>query len=151
MHGGTVVIGGNFDIKNKYVAPTVIDSPRENSKMMMEEIFGPILPVFSFDKIENVIDFINLRPKPLAIYYYGSKNSKKLQYETSSGAFSRNESLFHILNNSFPFGGVGQSGYGAYHGIHGFNNCSHLKSVFNKMTLNSFPYSERYPPYTLKR
>jgi len=107
--------------------------------------------VYEFNKIDDVIKFINARPKPLALYYFGrslfNENKEKLKTNTSSGAFVINEACFHLLNNDLPFGGVGNSGLGAYHGQTGFDNCSHLKPVFDKAPLNIYPYSSRYPPY----
>jgi aldehyde dehydrogenase (NAD+) len=149
-HGGSIVFGGRSDPKTKYVCPTIIDSPRIDSKVMNEEIFGPILPVLEFKNISDVIAFINSRPKPLALYYFGpsSNSMEKLLKETSSGAFSVNDTAFHLLNCDLPFGGVGWSGMGKYHGKIGFDSCSHLKSVFKKNTINCWPFSARYPPYT---
>lgn len=90
-----------------------------------------------------MVSYINERPKPLALYYFGSnnKNFKRLENETSSGALAKNDAVFHLLNPNFPFGGVGNSGYGAYHGVAGFRACSHAKSVFDKCTLNVFPFN----------
>lgn len=151
-HGGRVVFGGQVDESQKYVAPTVIDCPNLDSKLMTEEIFGPILPVLEFSNIQDVIQFINQRDKPLALYYYGgllSSNKKRIINETSSGAVMINDSIFHLLNSDLPFGGVGNSGYGTCHGLWGFNNVSHLKPVMEKIGgLNVFPFNARYPPYT---
>lgn len=150
-HGGKIVFGGEVDIKQKYVAPTVVDSPSFNCKMMQDEIFGPILPVYEFSDIDTVIKFINDREKPLALYYYGSNSSKskeRLINETSSGAVMVNDSLFHILNSELPFGGVGNSGYGACHGKQGFDCLTHKKPVMEKYAINMFPFNARYPPYT---
>ncbi len=121
---------------------------------MQDEIFGPILPVFTYKNIQEVINFINDRDKPLALYYFGENNQhkEKILNETSSGAFCINECIMHYMNHTLPFGGVGNSGYGAIHGKHGFNSCSHLKPVLDKSgylgTLNAYPLSCRYPPYT---
>lgn len=125
-------------------------NPKLDSLMMTEEIFGPILPVITWEKIDEVVNFINERPKPLALYYFGNddKNRNILEKSTSSGAFAVNEALFHIANTHLPFGGVGNSGMGSYHGQWGFDGCSHLKPVFSKATINSFPFSTRFPPYT---
>ncbi|CAD8103165.1 unnamed protein product [Paramecium sonneborni] len=149
-HDGQIVLGGQVKVNEKYVEPTIILEPNQNSQIMTEEIFGPILPVFTFNDIGKVITFINSRPKPLALYYYGnnSKNKKLLEQQTSSGAIVHNDSVFHLLNPNLPFGGVGNSGYGAYHGIAGFKGCSHAKPVFNKSTLNIYPFNIRYPPFT---
>jgi hypothetical protein len=148
--GGTVVFGGRSDPGSKYVCPTIIDAPRLDSKVMTEEIFGPILPVLEFKNISDVISFINSRPKPLALYYFGPSSSSmhRIINETSSGAFSMNDTAFHLLNCDLPFGGVGWSGMGKYHGQIGFDSCSHLKSVFKKSTINCWPFTARYPPYT---
>ncbi|CAD8195311.1 unnamed protein product [Paramecium pentaurelia] len=149
-HNGQVVVGGQVNVNQRYVEPTIILQPSVQSKLMTEEIFGPILPVLLFDNIDNVIQFINSRPKPLALYYYGSnsKNKKLLEQQTSSGAIVYNDSVFHLLNPNLPFGGVGNSGYGAYHGVTGFKGCSHAKPVFTKSTLNIYPFNIRYPPFT---
>lgn len=150
-HGGVVLYGAKCDIDERFVCPTLIDSPSLESKLMKEEIFGPILPIFEYKNIDEVIRFINEKPKPLALYYFGSPLSqarKDIEEKTSSGSFSINDACFQILNHDIPFGGVQNSGIGAYHGKIGFDNCSHLKAVFNKATINSFPFSARFPPYT---
>jgi aldehyde dehydrogenase (NAD+) len=152
-HGGTVVLGGadQVDVRDKYFPPTLVDKPDLKSKLMQEEIFGPILPILEMNSIDDAIDFINLRPKALVVYYYGgvfSKNKDRIINETSSGAVSFNESLFHTLNDALPFGGVGHSGTGKLHGAKGFEVVSHMKPVFDKAPLNSFPYNARYPPFT---
>lgn len=125
-------------------------NPKLDSQMMTQEIFGPILPIITWEKIEDVVKFINERPKPLALYYFGSdsKNRYILENQTSSGAFAVNEACFHVANSYLPFGGVGNSGYGSYHGKWGFDSCSHLKPVFSKLGINTYPFSTRYPPYT---
>ena len=150
-HKGKILIGGKVDKKNKLVEPTIIDSPIVESKLMTEEIFGPILPMIEFDKIEEVIEFINKRPKPLVIYYYGpifGANKNIIRDKTSSGAFSSNESLFHMANSDLPFGGVQNSGHSKIHGYEGFKNCSHMKSCLESCPLNVYPISCRFPPFT---
>ena len=118
---------------------------------MKEEIFGPILPVLTWDKIDQVIDFINEREKPLALYYFGKYMNnpikERLMRETSSGGFAVNEVLFHGASTELPFGGVGNSGYGKYHGIDGFKALSNPKAVLDKPTLNFYPFTQLYPPY----
>lgn len=150
-HGGEVIFGGKCDPNQRYVCPTLIENPKISSKLMREEIFGPIFPIFEYKNIEDVIKFINENPKPLSLYYFGSplsENRKKLEGKTSSGSFAINDACFQILNHNIPFGGVQNSGIGSYHGQAGFDNCSHLKSVFNKATINAYPFSARFPPYT---
>lgn len=149
-HEGKVIIGGEVKIKDRYVAPTIIDSPKLDSMLMKDEIFGPILPVFEFEDIDKVIEFINRRPKPLALYYYGPKgtNYEKLKNNTSSGSLCMNESIFQFANGYLPFGGVQESGMGVVHGYAGFKELVHLKPIFEKGTNNSYPYNLRYPPFT---
>jgi aldehyde dehydrogenase (NAD+) len=153
-HGGKVVIGGQIKPEEKYIAPTVVDNPRLDSKLMQEEIFGPVLPVLEFADLEYVIKFIQERPKPLALYYYGStlsNNYKRVKTLTSSGALMANDSVFHFANNHLPFGGVGSAGYGKLHGREGFKSFTHNKSVMEKTGINFFPFDVRYPPYAGSR
>lgn len=112
-------------------------NPLVSSPLMKEEIFGPILPIITYNTIEDAIKFINDRDKPLAIYYFGSnsnsnKNLIKVQNSTSSGSFVVNEVITQMLNPYLPFGGVGASGYGRLHGKQGFDECSNLKSILRK-------------------
>ncbi len=149
-HGGKIIVGGQVDVKDRYVAPTIIENPKLNSKLMQDEIFGPILPIYEFEDIDYVINFINERPKPLALYYYGSSSStayKRLKNETSSGGLALNESVMQFGVLQAPFGGVGFSGHGKLHGIAGFKAFSHYKSVFEKGGLNIYPFNVRYPPH----
>jgi len=149
-HGGKVILGGEVDEKEKYIAPTLIEKPKLTSKLMQEEIFGPILPIYEFDDFDFVVNFINERPKPLSLYYYGSGSSpnyRKLKNETFSGALSLNESIFHVGILDAPFGGVGFSGQGKLHGHSGFKAFSHYKTIFEKGGLNIYPFNVRYPPY----
>lgn len=153
-HGGKIVFGGDVKINEKYIGPTVIDSPNVNSKLMKDEIFGPILPVFEFSDLDTVINFINDREKPLALYYFGSNlgsNKTRIINETSSGAIMINDSIFHILNSELPFGGVGSSGYGSCHGKRGFDCVSHEKPIMEKFSINMFPFNSRYPPFASTR
>ncbi|MDU0353434.1 aldehyde dehydrogenase family protein [Paraglaciecola aquimarina] len=148
LEGQNVVIGGEFDTQQKYLAPTVILDPPLNSPLMLEEIFGPILPIVTVDNIEQSIAFINRRPKPLALYVY-TKNKKFEQQVlnfTSSGNTCINDGMMFMTNPNLPFGGVGNSGMGSYHGKTGFNTFSHLKTVMKRSTL--LDPSLRYPPFT---
>nr|QBK46531.1 aldehyde dehydrogenase family protein [Philasterides dicentrarchi] len=150
---GNILMGGkNFNIQEKYLEPTIIENPDPNSDLMKEEIFGPILPVYKFNRIQEPIEFINQREKPLALYYYGNNkhNLSQIENETSSGAFSTNECMYYLLNSHVPFGGVGASGLGYLHGLHGFNSCSHLKTVFYGQKYNGSLVNMRYPPLTKK-
>jgi len=150
-HGGKVLMGGDVKVTERYVAPTIIDNPRFDSKMMQSEIFGPILPIYEFTNIEEVIDFINDRPKPLAAYYYGSPKSnafKQVKERTASGALVCNDSFMHVINYHLPFGGVGESGMGKLFGYQSFKSMSHMKSVMEANTNVSFPNSALFPPFT---
>ena len=130
----------------------MIVNPDLNSSVMQEEIFGPVVPVITFKTIDDVIETINSKDKPLAIYYFGkcysNENSQRLMHETSSGAFVVNEAIVHIVNHGFGFGGVGPSGYGRYGGYDGFKQWSNPKSVMIKPTLNVYPYTQMVPPFS---
>lgn len=117
---------------------------------MKEEIFGPILLVLPVDDIDEAIEFINEREKPLALYYYGNNKSNfnRIKQETSSGNVSMYESVFHYAIADLSFGGVGNSGMGSYFGEEGFRSFSHMKSVLEKSSLNFYPLNVRYPPHT---
>ena len=135
-HGGKVLAGVKSDedikdAKNNWIPPTIIEDPNLESSIMTQEIFGPILPILTFKNIDDVIKFIKERPKPLAIYYFGCLirgNSCKIKKETSSGSFVVNEVAFQAVHPGLPFGGVGNSGYGHYHGRYGFKAMSHAKA-----------------------
>jgi aldehyde dehydrogenase (NAD+) len=142
------IIGGKNDREQKFIEPTLILDPPLNSKLMEEEIFGPLLPIRTYSDLQEAIDFINDRPKPLAIYVFS--NDKKVQdyvlKHTSSGAVIMNDVLLHYVCHDLPFGGVGESGFGAYHGYSSFKTFSHEKSVLNKATW--IDPDIRYPPFT---
>jgi len=147
LSGGNILHGGQVDAKDKYIAPTVLDNVDLQSPLMQEEIFGPLLPIVEYDDIREAIDFIKQRPKPLALYMF-SKNDQKIQrvlQETSAGGVTINDTLMHIANGELPFGGVGDSGIGAYHGKHSFDLFSHKKAVLHRSFLIEEPI--RYAPY----
>lgn len=148
-HQGEVVIGNKDAHEDKLLTPTVVLNPSAESPLMKEEIFGPILPVIPYKTIEEAIKFINSKDKPLTLYYMGTANSAnqlKIQAETSSGSFVTNETLFQNANPDLPFGGVGASGYGKYHGFEGFRVFSNQKSIFIKKQTKMEP--DVYPPFT---
>lgn len=118
--------------RKQTLAPTLILGATDEMRVMQEEIFGPILPVLTYDRIEEVISSVNARPRPLALYYFGARDSlcKALMTRTISGGFGINNTLLHAGQEDLPFGGVGASGMGAYHGIEGFRTMSHAKAVF---------------------
>ncbi len=146
--GGTVAHGGQIDAENRYVAPTVVVDPDPDSPLMTEEIFGPILPVVAVDDVDSAVDFVNRRPKPLALYAFTSSTdtADSIIDRTSSGGAAVNHCLVQVLPEHVPFGGVGASGMGAYHGKAGFDAFTHHKPVMRKPTRPD--PSVQYPPYT---
>lgn len=149
-HGGKIVCGGQVDYKEKYIAPTIILEPHRESPVGNQEVFGPILVVFPFDNFDEVVQIVNSREKPLALYYFGSnkQNFETLKTRTSSGNITWNDCVFHYSCCDLPFGGVGNSGVSAMFGEEGFRAMSHNKSVMEKPALNFGPLNLRYPPYT---
>lgn len=145
---GTVAFGGTTDATDRYIAPTVLIDAEPDSDVMSDEIFGPILPVIAVDDLDEAIDFVNARDKPLALYVFtdDSATAKRTVARTSSGGVSVNGTLLHIGPPDLPFGGVGPSGMGAYHGEAGFETFSHLKSVLHKRIKPDLKVL--YPPYT---
>ena len=147
---GHIVAGGKYDDRDLYIAPTVISGILPENRIMSEEIFGPILPLLDFDDIDNVIDYINNQEKPLALYYFG-QNKKKARYvlqNTSSGGACINDVVTHVANTYLPFGGVGNSGTGAYHGKYSFDTFSHTRSIVQSTT--RFNIGMKFAPYNGK-
>lgn len=114
------------------LAPTLIIGAGDDATIMQEEIFGPILPVRTYRTIDDAIDYVNARPRPLALYYFGNEGADraKLLTHTTSGNVGINNTMIHVAQDDLPFGGIGPSGMGAYHGIEGFRTMSHAKGVF---------------------
>ena len=144
----TVAFGGTTIASERYIAPTVLVGAGSDSAVMEEEIFGPILPVIVVDDVDEAIGFVNSRPKPLALYVFTDDDStaERVLERTSSGGAGINGTLLHIGPPELPFGGVGPSGIGAYHGLAGFETFSHLKSVYDKRVKPDLKLL--YPPYT---
>ncbi len=147
LSDGEVVIGGQADEQTRYLAPTILRNPRLDSALMNEEIFGPILPVLTVKDLDEALDFVNQRDKPLALYLFSrSARAERATVErTSSGGVCVNGVLWHIANPALPFGGVGPSGMGAYHGRASFETFSHRKAVVKKPTWLDLKMI--YPPY----
>jgi len=146
---GIVIEGGQTDRADKYIAPTLMEQVDLEKGIMQDEIFGPILPIIEYGNLREAIDFINSKSKPLALYIF-SKNDKRIDRilnETSAGGVCINDTLMHIANGHLPFGGVGDSGIGAYHGRHSFDLFSHEKAVLHRSFLIEEPV--RYAPYKL--
>ena len=150
LNDGKVYYGGNIDEDNLYMEPTLIIKPHLNSPLMSDEIFGPILPILVYEDLDNVIKFINHREKPLALYYF-SESKKKIKYvltSTTSGGVTINDTIIHVANPNLPFGGVGNSGVGKYHGKESFETFTHNKSVMKRGTFIEF--NIRFAPYKNK-
>ena len=143
---GKIHTGGFFDKKEKFFSPTIIDEVQPDFKIMQEEIFGPILPVMTFSKIEEAINYVNKNDKPLAFYYFGKNNkAKEVLNKTTSGGACINDILLHIANHNLPFGGVGNSGIGKYHGHQSFLTFSNQRAVVNSPTWVDIPL--KYIPF----
>ncbi|SCK00767.1 Coniferyl aldehyde dehydrogenase [uncultured Clostridium sp.] len=147
LKDGEVYFGGEIDKETLYMEPTILINVKLESLVMTDEIFGPILPVIEFNDINEIISIINKREKPLALYYF-SESNKKIEYvieKTSAGGVTINDTIIHVANGNLPFGGVGPSGLGKYHGKDSFNTFSHTKSVMKRGTFIEFKI--RFAPY----
>ncbi|XP_051126883.1 aldehyde dehydrogenase family 3 member F1 [Andrographis paniculata] len=143
----SIVYGGSFDEENLMIQPTILVNPPLDAQVMTDEIFGPLLPIITLDKIEESIEFINARAKPLAIYAF-TKNEKlkdRILQETSSGSVTFNDAMIQFICDTLPFGGMGQSGFGRYHGKYSFDTFSHEKAVLHRNF--GFELKARYPPW----
>ncbi|CAL9684597.1 unnamed protein product [Knipowitschia caucasica] len=150
MEADTVAVGGDCDQEDCYISPTVLQDVSPDSKLMQEEIFGPVLPIVPVPGLDQAIQFINDREKPLVLYVF-TEDQKVLQRmlaETSSGALVSNDCLVHFTVSELPFGGVGHSGTGSYKGRHTFERLSHLRSVLLKSLSLEAVNSMRYPPHS---
>ncbi|MCO5251178.1 MAG: aldehyde dehydrogenase [Candidatus Kapabacteria bacterium] len=150
MEDGNILVGGQKDESNLFIAPTLITDVDYNSKIMQEEIFGPLLPIIFYENLSDVIRKLKTLPKPLALYFFSKNNKKqdKILAETSSGSVCINGTIHVIMNQKLPFGGVGQSGMGSYHWQAGFETFSHRKTVLRKFFILDF--KAMYPPYKTK-
>ncbi len=147
MDSGDIIYGGKTDKSDKYIAPTLVDNVDPSEAIMQEEIFGPVLPILTYTDFDEAVRFVNSREKPLALYFF-SKNKKRIDQiieQTSSGGVAINDTVMHIGNPYLPFGGVGESGIGAYHGQSSFDTFSHQKSVLYKRFKPDLKI--RYAPY----
>jgi aldehyde dehydrogenase (NAD+) len=148
LDNGTPLLGGQSNPDTRYIAPTLLDNVSWDAPVMQDEIFGPILPVLEYEELEEAIALINARPKPLALYFFSNNARKQEQMlqATSSGGVCINDTVMHIAVSSLPFGGVGESGMGSYHGKASFDTFSHYKSVLKKGMWLDLAW--RYAPYT---
>lgn len=142
-----LIFGGDYDCEDRYIGPTIVGDVNWNEAVMAEEIFGPILPIMTYDKIEDTINMINSHPKPLALYIFSEDKNviDKVVESISYGGGCINDTVSHTASVYLPFGGIGNSGMGAYHGKVSFDLFSHLKSVLNKST--KLEIKIVFPPY----
>lgn len=145
-----VIIGGETDCGSNRIAPTVMDNVTEDDAVMGEEIFGPIMPILTFDDFDKMVDNLKDKDKPLALYLFSSDKGqiKRITTELSYGGGCINDVVVHLSTSEMGFGGVGQSGMGSYHGKDGFDAFSHYKSIMDKKTWLDLPM--RYQPYKNK-
>ncbi|XP_035159018.2 aldehyde dehydrogenase family 3 member A2 isoform X1 [Callithrix jacchus] len=148
LEGQKIAFGGETDEATRYIAPTVLTDVDPKTKVMQEEIFGPVLPIVPVKNVDEAINFINEREKPLALYVFSHNHKliKRMIDETSSGGVTGNDVIMHFMLNSFPFGGVGSSGMGAYHGKHTFDTFSHQRPCLLKSLKREGANKLRYPP-----
>ena len=147
MEEDKIIYGGDSNLEKLYISPTIMDNINWNDKVMEDEIFGPIIPILEYDSIVEVIEEIKKRPKPLALYIF-STNEKiidKVINSISFGGGCINDTIMHLTNSNMPFGGVGNSGMGHYHGKYSFDTFTHYKSISDKSL--SPDIETRYPPY----
>jgi aldehyde dehydrogenase (NAD+) len=148
-NGAEIAIGGQHIMESRFISPTIIRNIPNDSALLDEEIFGPILPIITYTTIQECVDFINDRPKPLAQYIFSksSENQKYILNNTSAGGVCINDCLIHFMNHELPFGGVNNSGIGKSHGLYGFKEFTNEKGVL-KQRIGRTAIKPLYPPYT---
>jgi aldehyde dehydrogenase (NAD+) len=146
-----VVIGGKYDIRERFIEPTLLSNVAWDDAVMQEEIFGPLLPVLAYDDLNEVIARIKERPKPLGLYLFTENEAikRKVLSEVSFGGGCVNDAVMHISNGELPFGGVGDSGIGNYHGEAGFRAFSHFKSILDRKAVPD--PDVKYSPHTAEK
>ncbi len=146
LSSGRVIHGGQCNAQDLYLAPTLIADLRADSPLKQEEIFGPILPIIDFEDLDQALAFLRERPAPLALYLFTESRSiqERVLAETRSGGVCVNDTILHMIAKELPFGGLGESGMGAYHGRAGFDCFTHYRSVLRRSTFIDPPL--RYPP-----
>ena len=148
MQGATVAVGGDTDADDRYIAPTVLVDVDVDAPVMQEEIFGPVLPVLAVPSTRDAVDFVNERPHPLALYVFAADRAvvDDVVSRTTSGGVTVNGTILHVTNPHLPFGGIGESGMGGYHGESGVRLFQHRKPVLSRGT--AMDPAIAYPPYT---
>lgn len=134
---------------NYKIPPTLVLNPTDDMQVMQDEIFGPVMPVKSYQDINEAVDYINHKPRPLGLYYFGddAAEEQRVLSRTTSGGVTVNDVVMHVAQEDLPFGGVGPSGMGAYHGLDGFRTFSHAKAVFKQSKINVAEMAGLRPPY----
>ena len=134
---------------NHKIPPTLVIDPSDDLKVMQDEIFGPVMPIKSYDQVDDTIDYINENPRPLGLYYFGqdSAEENRVLRHTTSGGVTVNDVVMHVAQEDLPFGGVGPSGMGSYHGLDGFRTFSHAKAIFTQSKVNVAELAGLRPPY----
>ena len=135
--------------EHRKIPPTLIINPGDDLKVMQEEIFGPVLPVKTYKSSADAIAYVNAHDRPLGLYYFGTDEAEKeaVLTETTAGGVTVNDVIFHISQEDLPFGGVGPSGMGSYHGVDGFREFSHAKSIYTQVKNDLGPLAQMRPPY----
>ncbi|XP_017782087.1 PREDICTED: aldehyde dehydrogenase, dimeric NADP-preferring-like [Nicrophorus vespilloides] len=155
LQSGKVAYGGHMDAKDKYISPTILTQIKASDPVMQEEIFGPVLPIVNVNSLDEAIDYINSMEKPLALYIFSKSESTvwRMMECTSSGSVCVNDTIMQIVADNLPFGGVGNSGMGKYHGRETFDTFTHKKSCLYKNfnSIGEALSSCRYPPYSQKK
>ena len=147
LEGQKILMGGDLDAQSLFIGPCLLDETDPSSAIMQEEIFGPILPLISYRDLDQCIDFIRSRPKPLALYLFthDKATENRILQTCSFGGGVINDTIMHLTSPYLPFGGVGDSGMGAYHGFKGFETFSHMRSIVRQARRIDLPM--RYHPY----
>jgi aldehyde dehydrogenase (NAD+) len=151
LEGQKILLGGETDPEERYVEPTIVEVHNMDNILMKDEIFGPILPLITYRSLDQVISYINSKPRPLSLYLFGKsrKTKRMIMDRTMSGSGGINETVVHFINTYLPFGGIGLSGMGRYHGKYSFETFSYKRSFLDKANWMDLPL--RYPPYKGKQ
>lgn len=151
LEGQKILLGGQTDDARRFIAPTLLDETDPESPIMQEEIFGPVLPLLTYENLDDVIRFVRQRPKPLAFYLFTSSKAveDRILDSCAFGGGCINDTIIHLATSHMPFGGVGDSGMGSYHGKQSFDTFSHYRSIVKKSTWLDLPM--RYHPYNDKK
>lgn len=151
LQGQKILLGGDTDLEEGYIEPTIVEVKDMDNILMKEEIFGPILPLITYRTLDDVINYIKSKPRPLSLYIFGKsrKTHRMIIDRTMSGSGGVNETVVHFINTNLPFGGVGLSGMGRYHGKYSFETFSYKRSFMDKANWIDIPL--RYPPYKGKQ